>query len=700
VSDILDKFFYPRGILFVGASSDPRKLGGRPVDQTLRLGFAGNIYPVNPGSAEVQGLKAYASVADAPDDVDLAVIAVPARGVEAAVAACADKGVPLAAILSAGFAERDEEGRQAQERILELARKAGMRLIGPNSMGGMSFETRFSATFTSIGDHTGKDWPPFGPVSVASQSGFVGSHLMAVLRDRGLGVAKWAATGNQADIDVADVIDHMARDTVSRIIVVYLEGTTKPDLLRAALARARAKGKPVIVLKAGRSDLGAQAVAAHTASLVGGYEVYAAVFRQAGAILAGSIAELIELTAAFAGGRQPAGSDMGIVTGSGGLGILAADEAARRGFALPALPTAGGERIRAVNPLATVRNPVDMGSLVGFDVCVEALAESGLYDVNVMAIGHFGQLDESMVRLHRDVSRIVAACPNQYFCLVGRMSEHWVRQFQNIGVYVSEELVAAIGAIAKVRDTAAAVEVGAAPVAGEKRQPPPQLELSAYAGGEAAAKRLAEAIGIAVTADILASDAEAAVVAAAGIGGAVVLKISSPDIAHKSDAGGVRVGVEGAEAVRAAFAEICANASAFAPNARIEGVLVSPMVRGGTEVILGVRSDPAFGAAVMLGLGGVFVEIFGDTALRVPPFDRAQALAMIRELKAWPLLAGARGRPLADVDALADALVRLGAFAQQYGRDLEAFEINPLIVLPQGQGAIAVDALLTLPGRE
>lgn len=690
VDDILKKFFYPRGILFVGASSDPNKLGGRPVDQTKRLGYKGHIYPVNPGSPEVQGYKSYPSIAEAPDDADMAVIAVPAKGVEPAIEACAAKGIPLAVILSAGFAERDAEGNAAQERIVAKAAAAGMRLIGPNSMGGMSFETGFSATFTGIGDHTGKDWPKLGSISIASQSGFVGSHLMANLRDRGLGIAKWVATGNQADIDVADCIAHLAGDEITKVIVTYLEGTTKPDALRAALALARANNKPVIALKAGRTDFGADAVASHTASLVGGYDVYEAVFKQAGVYPARSIGELVDVTAAFATGRRPRGNTLGIGTGSGGFGIMASDDASDFGFILPPLPEEGRALVLAANPLSTVRNPVDVGSLVPFGPMITALSSIGQYDSIVLTIGHFGLLEHDMPKLFGHLEEALKGQPDQFFCLVGDLSESWREKFQDIGVYFSPELPGALRAMAAARDyqPQAAVESGTTPASTS------EIDLAEYRGGELAAKKLAGKIGITVTKDILAEDGDAAARAARAISGPVVMKIASPDIAHKSEAGGVRVNVKGDAEVKVVFGEIMDSARAYAPDAVLYGVLVSPMISGGTEVIIGIKRDPVFGAAVMLGLGGIFVEIFGDTALRVPPYGLEDARAMIRELKAYPLLAGARGKKPADIEALADALVKLGNFAHQYGDQFDSFEINPLIVLPDGQGAIAVDALL------
>jgi acyl-CoA synthetase (NDP forming) len=692
MDDILNRFFYPKAIAIIGASTDPMKLGGRPIDQTLRLGFEGKIYPVNPGSPEVQGLKAFAAVSDLPDDTDCAIIVVPARGVEEAVAACAQKKIPLAVILSSGFAEAGEKGRVAQARIVETAAKAGMRLVGPNSMGGLSLESRFSATFTGICEHTGKDWPALGSVSIASQSGFIGSHLMGLLRDRGVGIAKWIATGNQADIDVSDCVAHLARDSISDIIAVYIEGTTRPQALREAFREARKRGKIVVALKAGRTDEGAAAVASHTASMVGGYDVYEAIFKQDGVHCAASIEEMTDMIAALSTGRRIPGNKLAVGTVSGGLGILSADEAAEHGFVLPTLVDDLQTHIREGNPLATTRNPVDMGSLVNYDRVVDALGVRADFDSVAFIIGHFGLLEHNMGALLQWLTDARAKQPDRFYCLVACLSDAWRLKFQEIGVFVCEELTRAIATMAAIRDMSAKAAQAATDL--PKLAPIPH-DSGIFAGGERAAKQLVEQMGIAVVKDALAATAQDAVAAARTFGGKVVLKVASADIAHKSDVGGVMLGLEGDEAVASAFEKIMANAHKAMPQAKIDGVLVSPMISGGVETIVGMKRDPVFGPAILFGLGGIFVEIFHDTSLRVAPFSVATAHEMIRAIKSYPLLAGARGRPVADIDALAEALSRLSVFAAEQGGAYGSIEINPLIVLPKGRGVMAVDALVT-----
>ena len=686
--DILDRFFYARSLAIVGASTDPNKLGGRPIRQNLQLGFAGRLLPVNPSSREVQGLPAVASIDDLPDDVDCAVIALPYAGVEAAVDALARKHVPLTVVLSSGFAEHSDEGLATQQRIVARARASGMRLIGPNSMGGISFENRMSATFTSINEHESRAFPQLGGISIASQSGFVGSHLMGLMRDRGLGIAKWLATGNQADVDLADCIVHYARDEVTKIIAVYLEGAGRADALRDAFDLARAAGKPVVALKAGRTELGARAVASHTASLVGGAEAYEAVFRRHGVVNATSLDELIDVVAALDTGRAPKGPHLGVGTVSGGFGILISDAAAENGFDIPELSPERQTRVRKAYPLASTRNPVDMGSLARFEHAIEALLEEE-YDSVLFVAGHFGLLASQVAGLHAHLVTFRARYPAPFIGLVATLTDHWRRAFQQLGVFTCEDPARAVRAMAIVRD----VRSRGPHDAPESLPDVADFDVAALMerGDELAARNVLRAIGVPVVADELATSAAEAATIARRMGGRLVLKVASPDILHKSDIGGVRLGVTATDAAEA-FEQIMSRARAAHPQARIDGVIVSPMIEGGIETIVGVKRDEVFGPIVMFGLGGVLVEVFHDTAVAAAPFGRETALRMIRSVKSYPLLAGVRGRPGGDIDALADALARISVFAHRNARLVGSIDVNPLLALPDG--VVALDALI------
>jgi acyl-CoA synthetase (NDP forming) len=697
VADILDRFFSARTLAIVGASSDPAKLGGRAIRHNQQLGYTGRLLPVNPSVSMVQGLPALACIEDLPDDVDCAVVALPAAGVEKAIDDLARKGVPLAVILSSGFAEHSPAGAAVQARLVARAHEAGMRLVGPNSMGGMSFVNAMSATFTSVSEHEGRDFPAVGTVSIASQSGFIGSHLMGVLRDRGLGIAKWLATGNQADIDLSDCIAHYARDEVTRVIVVYLEGTGRADALRAAFDLARERGKPVVALKAGRSDLGARAIASHTAALVGDAEVYDAVFRRHGVIGVSSLDELADVVAALDTGRAIDGPRLGVATVSGGFGILISDAASQFGFELPELAPVLQARVREAYPLATTRNPIDMGSLVHFDEAVAALQDHGqdpAYDALAFAAGHFGLVPRLAEQLYDYVTTARNRDPGRFIVVVACLSESWRRKFQQLGVFVCEDparAVRALAAVASANKSAPAKPVfeipdfGSAPVehlAGLERQ------------DERGARDLLRAIGVPVVEDRLATSGAEAMAAAQHIGGRVVLKVVSTDIAHKSDIGGVRLNVDPSEA-GVVFDDMLRAVRQRAPGARLDGVIVSPMITGGVETIVGVKHDAVFGPVLMFGLGGVFVEVFHDTAIEIAPFDRTVAHALIRTIKGYPLLSGVRGSPPADLEALADVLCRISVFAATHAGQFESLEINPLLVRPNG--VLALDALITSP---
>ncbi|MGE5302349.1 MAG: acetate--CoA ligase family protein [Alphaproteobacteria bacterium] len=704
MSDILDRLFYPKAVAIIGASTDPTKTGGRPIAHNREIGFAGRIYPVNPGAAEVQGWKAYPSVQEIPDELDCAIVAVPAASVPAALAGCAEKRVPLAIVLSSGFAEYSEEGRRAQERLVEIARSSGMRLLGPNSMGGISIDGSFSATFTSLAQGQGKEgWPRRGNVSVVSQSGAIGTQILVLLRERGIGVAKWVSTGNQCDIDVADGIEHLAQDEVTRVIAVYLEGIRDGRRLTRAFEAARSRRKPVIMLKVGESEIGASAAASHTASLAGAASVYRAVFRQHNVFAAQSLEELVDVVAACRAGRFPERAELAVTSGSGGISVIVADASARYGLVLPEVPEETQRKLKKLVPYATTRNPVDMATAGMRDMQMTAqildmLLEEGNYPAIFTYLSHNGMAPKRMADLAQHLSPVREKFSDRVIGIVANMLPEWRERFQDQGFLVYEEPTRAIGAIA------ALWRIGRGFSQAGSREQPLALPDTVHApqlgqGGEQAAKRVVASIGIPVVEDRLARSAGEAVSAAGALATRVVLKIASPEILHKSDIGGVLIGLGSAEQIAAGYDTLIERARAAAPQARIDGVLVSPLIEGGVETIAGVKRDPVFGPVVMFGIGGIFVEIYRDVSLRVAPFGIDTAREMIREIVGYPLLSGARGRAPADVEALARSLSLLSAYADCFRDDLDSIDINPLVALPEGKGVIAVDALV-VPRKE
>ncbi|PHK94346.1 CoA-binding protein [Pseudoroseomonas rhizosphaerae] len=687
-------FFNARSVAVIGASADPLKIGGRPVAGLIEAGFEGRILPVNPNYPTVQGLPAYRSIADVPGEVDLAIVSVPTRDVHGAIEACAAKGVRAAVVFSAGFAEVDEAGRQAQDSLVALARRHGMRLMGPNCMGTINVRRRLIASFTYI---VSGNWPKPGGVSIVSQSGAFGSYCLGLARDQGIGLNLWATTGNQADVDFTDTLAYALEDPETRVVLAYIEGCGRPQALVGALERARALGKPVVMMKVGASDVGAAAAASHTASLAGADEVYDALFRQYDVHRARSLEEFLSIGYACNLGRFPTTPALGVLTISGGAGVLTADTARREGLDVPELPAPAREELRALVPAGGLRNPVDLTGAALHDFSLwpkslRILMQQGGCPTAVLFMAHLGRNPVFVERLRPIFEALSAEFSDRVFALAMDAAPEVRRSLEERGMLVYRDPVEATRAIAAlVRFGRAFAERGAAeapPVL------PPQPDLPAGPLDERAAKAILAGAGIPMVPDRIARTAEEAAAAAEALGFPVAMKILSPDIAHKTEVGGVALGLASAAAVRDAFARIGASAREKAPGARIEGVIVSPMVGRGTEMILGVHRDPVFGPVVMAGLGGIHVEALGDVSFRVAPFSEAEAMRMLRELRAWPLLEGARGAPPADVEALAAALARLSVFADRHRDRLLGVDVNPFILHPRGRGGVAVDALI------
>jgi acyl-CoA synthetase (NDP forming) len=697
---VLDRLFNPRTVAIIGASTDPKKLGGLPVALSLRHGYAGRLFPVNASAAEVQGLKAYPSLAAIDGSVDCAIIAVPEPAVPDAVRACAAKRVGVAAIFSSGFAEISEAGREAQDRIAAIAREAGVRLVGPNCMGVFSVRSGFVATFTNAFlHHGGKGFPRLGPISIASQSGAVGSHIMVVLRDRGLGLTKWITTGNQCDIEIADCIQHLADDDETEIIVSYIEGCRDGGKLIRALETARARRKPVIMLKVGTSEVGAAAAASHTASLAGSDQVFEAVLRQYGAYRVRGLEDMADVAAAVSGKRYPADRTVGLLTMSGGVGVLMADRASARGLALPELPAGAQSRLRDKVAYAATRNPIDTSAPGMTDMSVmerflEVMLSEGGFASIVVFLTHLGMSDR-WDELKPRFLALRKRYPEPVIVLALGGPDAMRAELEAAGFLVQADPARAVDSVA------ALAEIGAA-LSRERNDagaPSPAAGVPRRKLGEREAKQILARIGLPVADERLARSADEAASAASAVGLPVALKIASADVAHKTEIGGVLLDVGTAAEARSGFAELMRRAAAGAPDARIDGVLVAPMVKDGTETIIGVTSDPVFGPVVMFGIGGIFAEVYRDVAFRLAPFGPDEADSMIREIRGFPLLDGARGRPKADVAALREALVRVSAFATAARDTVASIDLNPFIVRAEGKGAVAVDALIVPNGE-
>jgi len=686
-SDLMP-LFRPRAVALVGASDDPFKIGGRPLRYMTDSRSPVPIYPVNPTRDEVQGHKAYPSIEAIPDTVDQVILAVPAARAEAAVADGLAAGVRSFVMFTAGFAEAGDEGVEAQARLVETIRAGGARLLGPNAMGLLNFADRVFSSFSSAMD---RGELTVGRVGVVSQSGAVGSYIHNLLTRRGIALSKFVATGNEADVEASECVEFMAGDPDCDVLVVYLEtGRDGPGLMRA-LDTARRNGKPVVVLKAGRTDAGQAVATSHTGAMAGSAAVFSAVLEASGALVARSLPELVEMTYACAFGLIPRDHSLAMVTVSGGAGVMAADAAVEAGMPMPPLPEEGFAKVRELLPLAVGRNPLDttaatIGDRTLFMRAVETMLQGRDYGSVMLFMANAGMNMRDIEAMRPALEGFRAKYPETNFAICTQSTPENAKEIEKTGFMVfldPEACVKALAAVSRLRavfEDRAAAEALPAPV-----DLPDRMD-------EATAGRLLAEAGIPMARTGTAADADGAVRLAEEIGWPVVLKVLSADIAHKSEVGGVKVGLADEAAVRAAFDEVTGNARRAAPGADIAGVTVSRMVQGGVQVILGAHRDPTFGPMVMVGLGGIFTEIMKDTAMRPAPVGEPEALEMIRGLKGFPLLDGARGQAKADVGALARAVAALSRFAAAQGAALEGAEINPMIVLPEG--CVGVDALV------
>lgn len=700
-----DAVFSPRSVAIVGASSHQLKIGGRPIHHMKSHGFDGAIYPINPNYDEVQGVKAYPSLTALPEVPDLAVVAVPGPAVMEAVRECADAGVKAVVLFSAGFAEAGEEGERQQVELTRIAATSGMRIIGPNCIGAANMVTGALPTFAAAvmipRDHVIADVPR---IALVSQSGALGGHCVALAANRGFEFTPWITTGNECDVDVADSIAYFAKQDDVSAIAVYMEGCKDGRRLQAALASARRRRKPVIMLKAGVSDVGAAAASSHTASLVGSDDAYHALFRQYDVCRVTSVSELMDLSHALALGGLPRGGRAALFTGSGGAGILMADAAEEAGLQVPPLPVEVQQELKRIWPPAGVTNPIDTTAQVTndpalFPAFLNTVIDGTDYDTVLVFLTYLGLMEPWATTVVDSLWTVREAHPEAHIMVSSLTSPETARALNTLGMPHYEDLRSMVETAGRLARLGAALS---APMAEEFHPLPVSPAPLTGELTEDRAKAILSDAGIPTVPDRVVQSATDAVSAAEELGYPVVLKIVSPDIAHKSEVGGVRLGLADAAQVEAAHAQIIASAQAAVPQARLSGVLVTPMVSGGVETILGVKNDPSLGMTVAFGLGGVFVEVLQDVTLRLAPFDVKTAAEMIRDVRGFELLDGARGTEPADTEALARALSNLSVFAAAHADSIESIDVNPFVVLPRGQGAFALDALISThtPGPE
>lgn len=696
MTNSLDALFAPKSVAIIGASSDQRRFGGRPIQYLLDAGFEGGIYPVNPARAEIQGLKAYPSISAIEGPVDCAILAISAEATLDTLQACIAKGVRSAILYGAGFSEMGDEGRALQDRVVAMARDAGMRLLGPNCMGLFNAHASFYATFASaMEEGVGKP----GGIAVASQSGGYGGYLLKHLMLRGLGLSQWITTGNEADVDVGEALGWMAARPENEILLGYIEGVKSGEKLIAALETAQALGKPVIMMKVGRTAEGSKAAASHTASLTGEDAVYDALFDKYGVYRPRTTDEMLDVVSALSLKRPLQGDRIGVISISGGVGVQIADFVSDAGMRMGQLPDDAQAALRALVPACSPHNPIDMTGLVTtnhdiMEKTLDIVLGAKAFDATLIFLGITGVAPSMAEPLKQAISKVYARHPDQLLSVAITAPDSMVRDYEALGILTTEDpsrAVAALGALNQFRQRSGTSVHAKAELA--------ELQISLPASGrfnEAEAKALLAEIGLCSPREAVATTPDDAAAQATAIGFPVALKLVSADILHKTEVGGVKLNLTSGIEVAAAAQDILASAKAARPDANIDGLLVSEMVTGGVETILGVHRDPAFGPVITFGVGGILVELLQDTVCAIAPVSLDEARSMIARIKTAALLTGYRGGPSHDVEALAKAIVDISHFVIQQGRRLSSLEINPLRVMLGNGGVIALDAVIEM----
>jgi acyl-CoA synthetase (NDP forming) len=696
----------PQSIAVVGASPDTSIIRGRILKVMLHHGYPGRLYPVSRSHAQVQGLKAYRSLTDLPQCVELAVLSIPAAAVPDELERCGQAGVKAALIVASGFAEdKADAGAAMQTRIGEIARRYDMAVCGPNSEGFSSMQARLCPTFSPaietldiplIPERSGG-----GRVAVVSQSGGIGFSFFDRGRPREIPFSHVVTTGNEAALECFDVVDYLLDEGSAEVFVLFLETIRNPDTFRRAAAKALKAGKPIIVAKIGRSDAGRRAAASHTAALAGEHDVYRAMFRRYAIIEGAEIEEMVDIAACFSAYRErlPAGKRVGIVTASGGAGGWIADACVAAGLEVPELDAETRSRIDVHIPsYGTSQNPVDctaqavrqlgyskLASLVGSSPRVDSV----IVVVSARSAEVYERERASLAWVGRETQKPIVMWS---YTLPGAAPARILSEAGFPLIASMHNCARAVAAMAEYRALRER-RINAEPVVlardeARSRKTRSLLEAAGPVLCEYEAAPLLAQYGIVTAPASLSSSVDEAIAAARRLQGSVALKVQSPDIPHKNHAGAVALGVQGAEAVARAYETVLASASKHRAGAAIRGVLVQQMADAGIEMIVGAKRDPVFGAMLMVGFGGIHAEVLRDTMLAPAPISAKEARELLTSLRAKALLEGT------DIEALAITMVALAAFAAEHAERIAAIDLNPVLVHARGKGVSVVDALI------
>lgn len=705
----LEPLLNPRSIAMIGASDNAGRIGGMPLELLSHFGFAGEVYPVNPKYTEVFGYRCYAQVEDMPAVPDLAVLAIGARDVTAMLRRCHAVGIRAAVVYAAGFAEEGAAGVQLQQELVQFCRESGMQVAGPNCMGLANLNTRAFTAFAAI-FKTASMQSDTGCVSVLTQSGNVCSALYGLLRAQDLPVSHFINTGNEATVDFAQYLAYLAEDPHTEIVLGYVEQIRDGRRFIDACRRFQMQGKVLVVLKAGVTEKGAVAVQSHTSALAGDQKIYEAAFRDLNVIAADDFAQMANIAMLARLRHRTAGARIGVVTMSGALGAILTDRFIQAGLQLPDLPDDVQAQLRQGIPAyGMVGNPVDVtGNIVNdpqFIVQVlQALAVTPALDTVVInAPGYM--LD----RMAQPLIEVVQKYP-RLFVAIDTGNASCRQALREAGVAVFDDLGHAVRALGpfltwqeRRSQRHAPIDtdndhggIDAQPVAGRVSAAGGQvpMEVPVLPCHEVDARRYLAGFGLPDPDVRIARTCEEAAALAEQLGVPLAMKVVSADLAHKTEAGGVLLSITGAQAAAQAYEQILENCRNYQPDAAIAGVMITPMQQGVAELLVGATRDPVFGPVLTVALGGIMTEIYRDTAHALLPVTHSEAVQLLRSLKAFALLDGFRGRPRADVDAVAQAMVAVGHAFLAGQPTLDQIEINPLLVRQAGSGVVMLDALL------
>lgn len=714
----IEYLLYPKSIAILGASTDAKKMSGRPLRYLIKHGYSGKIYPVNPRPeiTEILGLPCFHSLKEIGDPIDQAIIALPARQVLESLHQCVQANVKSVVIFSSGFAETGKEGAEMQKELAEIARSSNIALCGPNCQGIINLNNNVTSSFTQVLE---LEELVRGDVGFISQSGALAGSILSLAQKERVGFSNWISVGNEAVLGVADFIKYLAEDSATRVIAAYVEGIKDPDKWVEACQYAREAGKPVVVMKIGRSESGSKAIISHTGSIAGEDFVIHSFLSQNGVIRVNDIDDMFATIMMLAGDKSSGSSRVAIITSSGGAGIILADACSEYDIELAMFSPETEKKLRSKLPaFASVLNPVDVTAQLFqiiftnepglFKRCLEDILADEAVDILIIALTMI--IGERGVKIAQEISEMFKTTnkPIAVVWLAGEMADEGYKILRKNNVPLYSSALKCVDAIRKLIDYHSNINniepiyktkiaESNSPMGNNKyREVNCILQSPFHYLTEHEGRGLLSLYNIPVPKGDLAITEKDAISIAEKLGYPVVLKIDSPDILHKTDANCVFVNVQSKKQIRETFWQIINNAKNYNPNAHINGILVEEMINRdkGLELILGMKNDQMFGPVILLGIGGIFVEVFKEVVCRIAPLTNQSAKYMVRELKGYQILEGARGKKKLSIAGLEQALLDLSRLSLDFDNIISEIDINPLIVLEEGKGVTAADVLI------